>query len=228
MNLPITILSRFDLIFVLRDTPEVEKDNRMAEHILNLHREAGTGVVSSIEQGLLKKYISYSKRLKPVITERVVERFRDFYVKMRTASVEGGEASAVSITARQLESLVRLAEARARSELRDEVTVEDVEAVINLMQRSLTEVGIDLETGEIDIDILYTGKPRSLQMQLQKVLQVISEEERQSGVIKDDDLYEALLQDHNINRSEAAKLISVLMRDGTIYSPRPGYYKRTS
>jgi replicative DNA helicase Mcm len=228
MTLPITILSRFDLIFVLRDTPDVEKDNRMAEHILNLHRAAGTGVISSIDQALLKKYISYSKRLKPVITESVIERFRDFYVKMRTASVEGGEASAVSITARQLESLVRLAEARARSELRDEVTVEDVESVINLMQRSLTEVGIDLETGEIDIDILYTGKPRSLQMQLQKVLQVISEDEKHTGAVKDDELYEALLQDHNINRSEAAKLISVLMRDGTIYSPRPGYYKRTS
>ncbi|MFP3951310.1 MAG: minichromosome maintenance protein MCM [Candidatus Bathyarchaeia archaeon] len=228
ISLPVTILSRFDLIFVLRDTPESDRDSRMAEHILNLHRRAGTGAVSSIHPFLLKKYISYSKRIKPEITDEVIERFQEFYVKMRTASAEGGEASAVSITARQLESLVRLAEARARSELRGEVSVEDAEAVINLMQKSLEQVGIDITTGEIDIDILYTGKPRSLQMQLQKVLQVISELEMQTGTVKDDDLYEALLQDHNINRSEAAKLISVLMKDGTIYSPRPGYYKRTS
>ncbi|UCH56698.1 MAG: minichromosome maintenance protein MCM [Candidatus Bathyarchaeota archaeon] len=228
INLPVTILSRFDLIFVLRDIPESEKDTRMAEHILRLHMAAGSPTTAPMETEMLRKYISYSRRIEPVMTEEVVQSFRDFYVKMRTASLEGGEASAISITARQLESLVRLAEARARVHLREEVAVEDAEAVIALMQRSLEQVGIDVETGEIDIDILYTGKPRSLQMQLQKVLGVISEMERITGVVRDDDLFDALMSDHGIGRSEAARLIGVLMRDGTIYSPRPGYYKRTS
>ena len=228
MNLPVTILSRFDLIFVLRDLPESEKDTRMAEHILRLHMAAGTPVSAPIGADLLRKYISYSKRINPVITEEVVESFRDFYVKMRTASIEGGEASAISITARQLESLVRMAEARARVHLREKVTVEDAEAVIALMQRSLEQVGIDVTTGDLDIDILYTGKPRSLQVQLQKVLGVISDMERITGVVKDDDLFEALMEDHGVGRAEAARLIGVLMRDGTIYSPRPGYYKKTS
>jgi replicative DNA helicase Mcm len=228
MNLPVTILSRFDLIFVLRDLPDSEKDTRMAEHILRLHMAAGTPITAPIGADLLRKYISYSKRINPVITEEVVESFRDFYVKMRTASIEGGEASAISITARQLESLVRMAEARARVHLREEVTVEDAEAVIALMQRSLEQVGIDVTTGDLDIDILYTGKPRSLQVQLQKVLGVISDMERITGVVKDDDLFEALMEDHGVGRAEAARLIGVLMRDGTIYSPRPGYYKRTS
>ena len=227
MNLPVTILSRFDLIFILRDLPEIEKDTKMAEHILNLHLSAGTPATAPLDIELLRKYISYSKTINPALTEEVVTSFRDFYVKMRTASIEGGEASAISITARQLESLVRLAEARARVHLREQVIVEDAEAVIALMQRSLEQVGIDVTTGEIDIDILYTGKPRSLQMQLQKVLSIISEMERVSGTVRDDDLFEALLQDHGINRSEAARLIGVLMRDGTIYSPRPGFYKKT-
>jgi replicative DNA helicase Mcm len=177
---------------------------------------------------LLRKYFSYSKRIRPVIGETVIERFQDFYVKMRSASAEKGEATAISITARQLESLVRLAEARARSELREEVNVEDAEAVINLMQKSLGEVGIDLSTGEIDIDILYTGKPRSLQMQLQKVLQSLSELEKVSVTVRDEELFKALFEDHNINRSEALKLLSILSRDGTIYNPRPGYYKRAN
>jgi replicative DNA helicase Mcm len=228
ISLPVTLLSRFDLIFVLRDLPESEKDTRMAEHILRLHMSAGTPALAPIETEMLRKYISYAKSINPVITEEVVENFRDFYVKMRLTSQEGGEASAISITARQLESLVRMAEARARVHLRKEVTVEDAEAVIALMQESLGQVGIDVETGEIDIDILYTGKPRSLQVQLQKVLGVISELERISGVVRDDDLFETLVTDHGIGRSEAARLIGVLMRDGTIYSPRPGYFKRTS
>jgi hypothetical protein len=49
-----------------------------------------------------------------------------------------------------------------------------------------------------------------------------------SGSVRDDDLYDALQSDHGIGRAEAARLIGVLMKDGTIYSPRPGYYKRTS
>jgi replicative DNA helicase Mcm len=227
ISLPVTLLSRFDLIFVLRDIPEKEKDTKMAEHILRLHLAAGSPATAPLDMELLRKYISYSRRTDPVLTEEVVQAFQNFYVKMRTASLEGGEASAVSITARQLESLVRLAEARARVHLREEVTVEDAEAAIALMQRSLEQVGIDVETGEIDIDILYSGKPRSLQVQLQAVLGVIGEMERIEGAVRDDDLYEALSSDHGIGRTESARLIGVLMRDGTIYSPRPGYYKRT-
>jgi len=228
INLPVTILSRFDLIFVLRDQPEADRDARMAEHILGLHMAAGTPLAPPIDPSLLRKYIGYARRIRPVMTKEVVERFRDFYLKMRTASVEGGEASAISITPRQLESLVRLAEARARVHLREEVTVEDAEAVIALTQRSLEQVGIDVTTGEIDIDLIMTGKPRSLQVQLQKVLNLITKMERITGTVRDDDLFDALLEDHQISRAEAAKLIGVLMRDGTIYSPRPGYYKRTS
>ena len=177
---------------------------------------------------MLRKYIGYAKRIKPVITDEVEEVLRDFYVKMRTASVKGGEVAAISITARQLESLIRLAEARARGHLREDVTVEDAEAAIALMQKSLKQVGIDLATGEYDIDILYSGKPRSLQMQLQVVLGVIGEMERIEGSVRDDDLYEVLSSEHGIGRTEAARLIGVLMRDGTIYCPRPGYYRRTS
>ena len=227
INLPVTLLSRFDVIFVLKDVPDAEKDATMAEHILGLHRAAGSTITSQVNPELFRKYISYAKRIKPILTEDVITRFRDFYVKMRTSSAEGGESSAVAITARQLESLVRLAEARARAHLRTEVTKEDAEAVITLMQSSLEQVGIDVSTGQIDIDILYTGKPRSLQTQLQKVLGKIAELER-TGPVKDEDLYETLANDEGINRSEAAKLIGTLMRDGTIYSPRPGYYRRSS
>ena len=228
ISLPVTILSRFDLIFVLRDLPNVERDTVTAEHILRTHLTAGASVIAPIDNELMKKYISYAKSINPEMTEEVFERFRDFYIKMRTASIEGGEASAISITARQLESLVRLAGARARVHLREKILGEDADAVIALTQRSLEQVGIDITTGEIDVDILYTGKPRSLQNQLQKVLSAISELERISGTVKDDDLFESLVQDHGVSRAEGARLIGVLMRDGTIYSPRPGFYKRTS
>jgi replicative DNA helicase Mcm len=226
ITLPVTLLSRFDIIFVLRDTPDSTLDTEIATHILEIHRDQ---TISSppLDLEMMRRYISYAKTVTPRLTNEVVDRFRDYYVKMRNASVEGGEASAISITARQLEALVRLSEARARAHLREEITVEDAEAVINLTQKSMEQVGIDITTGKIDIDILYTGKPRSLQNQLQKVLQVISEMERISGSVKESDMYENLSNDFGINRSEGARFISMLMKDGTIYMPRPGYYRRT-
>jgi replicative DNA helicase Mcm len=226
INLPVTILSLFDLVFIIKDVPDAERDSMTAEKLLGLSSDTVMKIGPLIDLSLIRKYIAYAKKIEPKISEDVMKKLRDFYVKMRTVSVEGGGASAISITARQLESLVRLAEARARVYLREEITVEDAEASILLMQRSLEQVGIDITTGEIDIDILYTGKPRSLQMQLQKVLSVISEMEHISGVVRDDDLFDALMSDHGLNRAESIRLIGVLMKDGTIYSPRPGYYKK--
>jgi len=227
INLPVTILSRFDLIFVLKDEPSADTDSKMSEHILTLHRVGKTPTESPLDTELLRKYISYGKQLKPTISQEAMERIKDYYLKMRSVSKEGAEGSAISITPRQLESLVRLAEARAKLHLRSEVFVEDAEAVINLMRRSLEQVGIDTTTGEIDIDLIMTGKPKSMQDKLQKILSVLTEMERSTGTVRDDDLYDRLEEDYNISRSEAGKLVGVLLRDGTIFSPRPGYLKKT-
>jgi len=227
LNLPITILSRFDLIFVLKDEPNKESDSRMSEHILTLHKSGKTPVEPPLEPEFLRKYISYAKQLKPSISQEAADRIKDYYLKMRSASKEGAEGgAAISITPRQLESLVRLSEARARLHLRGEVLAEDAEAVIALMRKSLEQVGIDTETGEIDIDIIMTGKPKSLQDKLQKVLAVLTEMERATGTVKDEDLFQRLEEDHNISRGEAARLLATLSRDGTIFSPRPGYFKK--
>ncbi len=105
---------------------------------------------------------------------------------MRSASET--EGSPVAITARQLESLVRIAEARARSALKKEVTAEDAEAAINIMKRSLEEVGIDLSSAKYDIDIIMTGKPKSVRDKLQVVLSTLTEMEKETGTVEKIDI----------------------------------------
>ena len=112
--------------------------------------------------------------------------------------------------------------------LSETVSEADAEASVAIMNRSLEQVGIDVSTGEVDIDLLYSGKPRSLQMQLQTVLSLIDEMSRIEGMVKDEQLYESLSSEHQMGRTDAARFITVLMKDGTIYSPRPGYYRKTS
>jgi len=225
ISLPVTILSRFDLIFVLRDVPNKEIDGRMSEHILEIHRKGLSPVEPPIPLELLRKYISYAKTIKPVLTNEALQRLKDFYLAMRSASES--EGSPIAITARQLESLIRLAEARARAALRTEVLAEDAEAAINIMKRSLEEVGIDLSSYKIDIDLIMTGKPKSLRDKLQVLLFVLAEMEKEIGMVNRADLINKLETEYNISKMEAERLIGQLLREGTIYEPREGYLKKT-
>ncbi|MEM3874326.1 MAG: minichromosome maintenance protein MCM [Candidatus Bathyarchaeia archaeon] len=225
ISLPVTILSRFDLIFVLRDVPNKEIDGKMSEHILEIHRKGLSPIEPPIPLELLRKYVSYAKMIKPVLTNEALQRLKDFYLTMRSASES--EGSPIAITARQLESLIRLAEARARAALRTEVLAEDAEAAINIMKRSLEEVGIDLSSYKFDIDLIMTGKPKSLRDKLQVLLSVLAEMEKEIGMVNRADLINRLETEYNISRIEAERLIGQLLREGTIYEPREGYLKKT-
>jgi len=225
ISLPVTILSRFDLIFVLRDVPEKEIDAEMTEHILELHRTGIAPVEPPVPADLLRKYISYTKNLKPVLTGDALDRLKDFYLAMRSASET--EGTPIAITARQLESLVRVAEARARVAYRKEILAEDAEAAISIMKRSLEEVGIDVSSHKIDIDLIMTGKPKSLRDKLQIVLGTIVEMERETGMVQRSALLEKLESEYEIVGPDAERLLGQLLKEGTIYSPQEGYLKKT-
>jgi len=225
ISLPVTILSRFDLIFVLRDEPNKEADSKMSEHILEIHRKGSSPVESPIPTDLLRKYISYAKGIKPVLTKEALQRLKDFYMAMRSASET--EGSPVAITARQLESLVRTAEARARLALRKEILAEDAEAAIAIMNRSLEEVGIDVSSSKFDIDLIMTGKPKSLRDKLQTVLSTIMEMQRETGLVEKIALLDELETKYKIPAGEAERLLGQLLREGTVFEPREGYLKKT-
>ncbi|MDH5481407.1 MAG: minichromosome maintenance protein MCM [Candidatus Bathyarchaeota archaeon] len=225
ISLPVTILSRFDLIFVLKDVPNKETDSKMSEHILEIHRKRLSPVEPPISLELLRKYVSYAKGIRPVLTQEALNRLNDFYLAMRSASES--EGSPVAITARQLESLVRITEARARAALRKEIQAEDAEAAINIMKKSLEEVGIDLTSYKIDIDIIMTGKPKSVRDKLQIVLSTVIEMEKETGMAEKTALLNELEIKYQTSRGEAERLIGQLLREGTIYEPREGYLKKT-
>jgi replicative DNA helicase Mcm len=225
ISLPVTILSRFDLIFVLRDVPNKESDSKMSEHILEIHRKGSSPVEPTIPVELLRKYISYAKGVKPVLGQEALKRLKDFYLAMRSASE--AEGSPVAITARQLESLVRTAEARARVALRKEVAAEDAEAAVAIMKRSLEEVGIDLSSYKIDIDIIMTGKSKSMRDRLQIILSALMELEKETGMVERAALLDELETKYKVPRGDSDRLIGQLLREGTIYEPREGYLKKT-
>jgi replicative DNA helicase Mcm len=225
INLPVTILSRFDLIFIIKDQPEADYDTKMSEHILALHRSRVSPETAPFAPDFLRKYISYAKRIIPVLSLEAVSELRDFYLKMRA---KGGAEAAVAITPRQLEALVRISEARARAFLRDVVTVEDAKSAIRIMTVSLSDVGVDVKTGAMDIDVIMTGKPRSLRDSFQRVIETVAEMERETGTVEETVLIAALVDKEKMEEREARRLIGQLIKEGILYSPKPGRLKRTA
>ncbi len=226
INLPVTILSRFDLIFIMRDAPDTEVDTKMSEHILILHRVGAPPQEVPLTPQMFRKYVSYARGIFPALTEEASNALRDFYLRMRSTSTTAD--SPIAITPRQLEALVRLSECRARSFLRDKVTVEDTDAIIRLMTISLQHVGIDTSTGKVDIDVIMTGKPKSLRDRMQTILSTVAVMERETGTVQESKLYEELSKTAGLSEGEAQTLVNQLIRDGILYSPKPGQLKRTA
>ncbi|MEM3585968.1 MAG: minichromosome maintenance protein MCM [Candidatus Jordarchaeaceae archaeon] len=223
-KLPATILSRFDLIFVLVDRPREEHDKLMTDHILALHRSQTVDKTPPIPPDLLKKYFIYArKNVHPKLSQEAAEKLRKFYLEMRKMG-EQPEAP-VPITARQLEALVRLSEARARMALHEEVSAEDAEAVIRLMQFSLRQVGRD-EQGLFDIDSIYVGVTKSQRDKMEAILEIIKKLEEQSGAPVPVDVVIESAAMENIDAAFVNRALTQLKNDGILFEPKPGFLKR--
>lgn len=144
-----TILSRFDLIFIVRDVRNEKRDKMLANHIINVHQNRDQAINESTEvQGTiptkrLKKYIAYARaRRQPRLTDKASQMLKNHYVQIRSdmkqRTTDMG-AQAIPITVRQLEAIVRLSEALARMQLSDEANEEHVREAIRLFNVSTVQ-----------------------------------------------------------------------------------------
>ncbi len=225
INLPPTILSRFDLIYIIRDEPDVETDKRMARHILELRRgHVIEDTEPTINMDLLRKYISYAKQhVQPALTDDAMERIEQFYLNLRK---ESDDSSAIAITPRYLEAIIRLSESQARMALKEDVTIDHVEAAINLLRTSLEQAGKDPITGRVDIDYLLSGTTKTSRSKMQIIIDIMKEESRvgSSDVVSIRRIKE-LAKDQNIDDEFVDRVINQLRSNGEIYSPSDGFVK---
>ncbi len=228
IDLPPTLINRFDLIFPIKDLPNREKDEKTATFILNLHKDPELAV-SEIDTTLLKKYFAYIRqKINPKMTDAAIEELKDYYITMRNSgtSEESGMKS-IPITARQLEALVRLSEAAAKVRLAKTVTKKDAQKAIELIDYCLNQIAKDKDTGRIDIDRISSTVSASQRSGIGLLKEIISSLEEQMGtkIIPVDNIVEAA-KEKNLSKEQVEDFFGKLKRSGDIFEPKRGFIQR--
>ncbi|MEK6844356.1 MAG: LAGLIDADG family homing endonuclease [Nanoarchaeota archaeon] len=219
------LLSRFDVIFILRDLPNKLQDEAIATHVLEEHKQEV--IREAIEPKLFRKYIAYAKqKMKPKLTDEAINEIKEFYVKLRNQSIKtDSDIKPIPITARQLEGIVRLSEANAKLHLKSEVTKKDAKKAIELLKFSLSQVGYDEETQTYDIDRITTGITSSKRGKIILVKETISQLESKLGKLIPMEELQKALQD-KISETELEESITHLSKAGDIFKPKKGFIQK--
>ncbi|MGM5485343.1 MAG: LAGLIDADG family homing endonuclease [Nanobdellota archaeon] len=226
IDLPPTLINRFDLIFPVRDLPDQDKDDKMASFILNLHKNP-TGEGGEISTELIRKYIAYARqKITPQLTNNAIEEIKRYYIKMRQKGQSENEVKSVPISARQLEALVRIAESSAKLRLSNKVSKLDAKRAVELLHYSLAQVGFDPETGEIDIDRITTGITTTERSKIVNVREIINELEDKFGkTIPIEEIINAA-SEKGMTEEKVEESIEKLKRSGDIFEPRRGFISK--
>jgi replicative DNA helicase Mcm len=221
-TLPIPLLTRFDIIFVFRDQPSPAEDEKLASHILAVHARRSYTAPPPIEFSLLKKYLTFSKRISPALSKAAVDRLREYYLELRRT---GGTEESIPPTPRTLEAMIRVSTARARVLLRDEVTEEDALAAIALMNRMVEDVLTDATTKKTDFGI-QLGKPAGETKNLRAAMEVLKSLEGGEKKPVERRVFKEELVKAKFSDEDAEKMIRTMFREGMVYESKPGFIRR--
>jgi len=243
IDLPASLISRFDLFFMIKDVLDRTKDKEIADHILKSHKagemilqrqKKGIGeknqeleqikelITPKISGDILKKYIAFARQnIFPVLADDSLREISEFYINLRD---QGRKEGAYSATHRQLEGLIRLSEASARVRLSDTVQRSDVERAIRLVKTSLQDMVTDPETGSIDIDIITSGQTHTTLTNLKKILGIIKEKSQEVDMVPIEEIINQG-KEAGMESDKVRDLLAKLQKSGDIYYPKHGFVK---
>ena len=240
INLPPALMSRFDLMFVLRDKPDKRRDKDISSHILNSHmrgqalanKEKANASELDVEKTLemtdsmrapykpdiIRKYVAYAKKnCFPMFTREAYDVIQNDYLHIRGM----GEDGSIPITARQLEAYVRLSEASAKMHLRDKVTEEDALNAVHLIDYYLEKIA---KTGDgFDIDMAggeVTHKDRETLKKNGAIITDIIRRYTTTGGLSIDNI----IEESGLDKSTVYSVIERLREMSEIYEKKGKYF----
>ncbi len=226
IDLPPSLINRFDLIFPIKDLPDEKKDNELASFILDLHQKKNVDE-PEVPTELLRKYFAYVKqKIFPTLNDEAIVELKTYFLKMRSSGSGEGSAKSIPISARQLEGLIRIAEAYAKLRLSDTVTKNDAKKAVDMLHYCLRQIALDEETGNIDIDKIATGIASSQRNKIFGIKEIITELEAKLGkTIPLDDIIE-VAKGKGFDEEKVTEVIDKLKRSGDIFEPKRGFIQK--
>ncbi len=237
IDLPVPLLSRFDVIFKVLDVPDKNRDREMAEYILRVHL-AGEKLqlgeedvvekqhIQKIPPELIRKYVMYAKKyVFPKLSDEAMQVIEKEYLEMRGMYEKTGR---IAVTPRQLEAMIRLAEASARARLSDVVTAEDASRAVRIVKHYLLDVSS--ENGVIDADIISTGMPTSKREKISRIKHIIAELSETKEYARMSDIVRMAMDELGCRNpeeceEEVEEYIGYLRQRGEVILDKRGGYK---
>jgi DNA replicative helicase MCM subunit Mcm2 (Cdc46/Mcm family) len=242
INMPPALLSRFDLIFALTDKPNLDRDTKIAQHIIKGHlrgevlRLPDPSAVKEIDyekilsetsnirpvytSEFMRKFVKYSKRIVPVMSDEAQAIIRDKYLSIRKQGETPG--ASISITARQLEAFIRLSEASARIRLSSVVAKEDAQRAVRIVEYYLGKMA--KEGDMIDVDKVMTGTTRSDRHRISIMRQLINDNSDPATGVSEAVLFQRAAE-KGLNETDVRDSLKRLKMAGDIFEVSRGHFK---
>jgi len=205
IDLSPTLLNRFDLIFIIKDNVNEQRDENIVKSLFK--KEENT----LIDVKLFRKYINYVRKLTPELSPELEQEAIKFYSDVRKKSMVGDNLKGMPINPRFLEGLFRLSEAHAKLRLSEKVELEDLEIAKKLMYNTLLELGLD-EYGILDTARINGGKTQSMKNKIDTIMKIIK---KVDGELSESELIK-ILSENNIGTVDSYNLLETLSREGLI------------
>lgn len=207
IDLPPTLLSRFDLVYLVLDRVDESMDRKLAKHLVGMYLEdrpdnAAEQEIIPVET--LTAYISYAREhVHPKLSAEASEELVSAYVALRKLGEDVRSAERrITATTRQLESMIRLSEAHAKMRLSGEVTVDDVKEAVRLIRTAIKESATDPVTGRIDMDLLagISGSERRRKADLKAgIIKLLDELTSAGGSVRYTELMSKMQEQSGVN-----------------------------
>ena len=217
INLEPTLLSRFDLIHVMRDLSNDKLDGEIADKMLDNHyqgqlNKTRTIVPTGITKEFVRKYIAVARKVEPILTPETMKILKENYREIRG---KGRAHKTTAITPRQLDAMIRLSEASARVRLSTTISEEDAKRAVCMIANYLNKMSVDG-----DINVIMSGVTGKQKDKIKILKTLIHEAEW--GKISVDKLRLAAFA-KGIDDSETDKLLDKMRENGEIITPKYGW-----
>ena len=201
IDLPPSLLSRFDFIWLIKDSINEKEDTDKAKHILNTYLNGNSGLKQYLNENELKGYLNHVRKLKPKITVETQKKILSIYKNMREVSVN---KDSVAVGTRQLESIIRASTAHAKLCFRDKVLPEDVECVEDLIKKEYQSFGFDLSSSSTTSQSTLVGLTKKETKE--QVANRVWKDAGKEGRVKFIDFVKLLSMETGFDESQATKI----------------------